>query len=197
MYRWVGRWLGNGPIASTSNSTTSTLPSSTRWPSGPTSNRGPSLVRCCRRRLTRPIRTPRPSPRSLNRSRAPGTLSGGSGARTGWPFPAPLRAVIGGGERHRRGAGAAGPGRSHPFAQPPDLDPRPRSSIDRATRTFPLLGPAPKGRWDGFRTVLGPWPWTLIVYVCDQEADLVIVVTVQDTRSGRSPRGSLALRAVD
>lgn len=79
----------------------------------------------------------------------------------------------------------------------------PTSTRDRVRRsieplgTFPLLGPAPKGRWDGFRTVLGPWPWTLIVYVCDQEADLVIVVTVQDTRSGRSPRGSLALRAVD
>ena len=54
--------------------------------------------------------------------------------------------------------------------------------------TFPLLGPPLEGRWDGFRSILGPWPWMLIVYVYDEGADHVIVVTIQDARSGRSPR---------
>ena len=54
--------------------------------------------------------------------------------------------------------------------------------------TFPLLGPPFEGGWDGFRSILGLWPWMLIVYVYDEGADLVIVVTIQDARSGRSPR---------
>lgn len=72
----------------------------------------------------------------------------------------------------------------------------PTSTRDRIRRsieplgTFPLLGPALEGRWDGFRSILGPWPWMLIVYVYDEEADLVIVVMIQDTRSGKSPRSS-------
>ena len=45
-----------------------------------------------------------------------------------------------------------------------------------------------EGRWDGFRSILGPWPWVLIVYVYDEAADLVIVVTIQDARSGGLPR---------
>jgi plasmid stabilization system protein ParE len=70
----------------------------------------------------------------------------------------------------------------------------PASARDRVRRAieplaaFPLLGPALEGRWDGFRLILGPWPWMLIVYAYDEEADLVIVVTIQDARSGTSPR---------
>jgi hypothetical protein len=64
---------------------------------------------------------------------------------------------------------------------------RVRQSIE-PLRRFPLLGPALDGRWSGFRCVLGPWPWMLIVYVYDAEADLVIVVTIQDARSGGAPR---------
>jgi plasmid stabilization system protein ParE len=56
--------------------------------------------------------------------------------------------------------------------------------------TFPLLGPALAGRWRGFRFIVGPWPWMLIVYAHDEDADLVIVVTIQDARSGSSPRSS-------
>jgi plasmid stabilization system protein ParE len=58
----------------------------------------------------------------------------------------------------------------------------------RALATFPRLGPALEGRWRGFRSILGPWPWMLIVYVHDEEEDLVIVATIQDARSGRAPR---------
>lgn len=72
----------------------------------------------------------------------------------------------------------------------------PESTRDRVRRTieplaaFPPLGPALEGRWDGFRFILGPWPWMLIVYACDEEADLVIVVTIQDARSGTSSRSA-------
>ena len=72
----------------------------------------------------------------------------------------------------------------------------PDSARDRVRRTieplaaFPLLGPALEGRWDGFRFILGPWPWMLTMYTYDEEADLVIVVTIQDSRSGSSPRSA-------
>jgi plasmid stabilization system protein ParE len=70
----------------------------------------------------------------------------------------------------------------------------PPSTRDRVRRlieplgAFPHLGPALAGRWSGFRFILGPWPWMLIVYAFDEDADLVIVVTIQDARSGDSPR---------
>ena len=49
--------------------------------------------------------------------------------------------------------------------------------------SFPRLGPALHGRWDGFRFLLGPWRWMLLVYVYLEHEDRVIVVTVQDGRS--------------
>ncbi len=52
--------------------------------------------------------------------------------------------------------------------------------------TFPLLGPALVGDWRGFRFLLGPWPWMLVVYAFDEAADQVSVVTFQDARSARS-----------
>ena len=48
---------------------------------------------------------------------------------------------------------------------------------------LPQLGPALDGRWTRFRFVLGPWPWMLLVYVWDEEAAEVSVVTIQDARS--------------
>jgi plasmid stabilization system protein ParE len=62
---------------------------------------------------------------------------------------------------------------------------RVRTSL-RPLATFPLLGPALTGRWHGFRFILGPWPWILLVYVYDGAADQVSVVTVQDSRSARA-----------
>jgi plasmid stabilization system protein ParE len=52
--------------------------------------------------------------------------------------------------------------------------------------TFPLLGRALTGRWAGFRVVLGPWPWMLVVHTFDAAADRVIIVTIQDARSAQS-----------
>lgn len=48
---------------------------------------------------------------------------------------------------------------------------------------FPRQGPALHGRWEGFRFLLGPWPWLLIVYAYDEDRDEVHVVTCQDSRS--------------
>ena len=53
----------------------------------------------------------------------------------------------------------------------------------RALETFPRLGPALTGRWDGFRFLLGPWRWMLLVYAVIESEDRVVVVTVQDARS--------------
>jgi hypothetical protein len=53
----------------------------------------------------------------------------------------------------------------------------------RGLERFPLMGPALSGRWKGFRFLLGPWRWLLLVYVFIEAEDRVVVVTVQDARS--------------
>jgi hypothetical protein len=53
----------------------------------------------------------------------------------------------------------------------------------RALERFPLMGPALSGRWEGFRFILGPWRWLVLVYVFIEADDRVVVVTVQDARS--------------
>lgn len=53
---------------------------------------------------------------------------------------------------------------------------------------FPRLGPELGGRWSGFRFVLGPWRWMLVVYVFLEAEDRVVVVTIQDARSSRAAR---------
>ena len=53
----------------------------------------------------------------------------------------------------------------------------------RALDRFPLLGPALSGRWEGFRFLLGPWRWMILVYVFIELEDRVVVVTVQDACS--------------
>jgi plasmid stabilization system protein ParE len=55
-----------------------------------------------------------------------------------------------------------------------------------ALADFPQFGPALEGSWQGLRFVLGPWPWMLLVYVWDEAADEVSVVTIQDARSARA-----------
>lgn len=65
---------------------------------------------------------------------------------------------------------------------PADTRERVRRSLAPLQR-FPLLGPALEGRWTGFRFVLGPWRWMLIVYVYLEDADRVVIVTIQDGRS--------------
>jgi plasmid stabilization system protein ParE len=57
----------------------------------------------------------------------------------------------------------------------------------RALARFPKLGPALSGRWAGTRYVLGPWSWLLIVYLHDEGADTVVVLTMRDARRAASP----------
>jgi hypothetical protein len=53
----------------------------------------------------------------------------------------------------------------------------------RSLAQFPNIGPALSGRWQGFRFVLGPWRWLILVYVFIEAEDRVVVVTIQDARS--------------
>jgi hypothetical protein len=56
----------------------------------------------------------------------------------------------------------------------------------RPLERFPLMGPGLRGRWEGFRFLLGPWRWLLLVYVYLEAEDRVVVVTIQDARSATS-----------
>jgi len=70
--------------------------------------------------------------------------------------------------------------RSHSL--PPDTRARLRGCLEPLER-FPLLGQELTGRWTGFRFLLGPWRWMLILYAHLEEEDRVVVVTIQDGRS--------------
>ena len=70
--------------------------------------------------------------------------------------------------------------RSHHL--PADTKERVRRSL-RALERFPLLGAELVDRWSGFRFILGPWRWMVLVYVALEDDDRVVVVTIQDGRS--------------
>jgi hypothetical protein len=55
--------------------------------------------------------------------------------------------------------------------------------------SFPLLGPALEGRWQGMRFLLGPWRWMLMVYEYRPDDDRVVIVTIQDARSSSAASG--------
>lgn len=66
---------------------------------------------------------------------------------------------------------------------------------------FPRIGRRLEGRWHGYRVLIGPWRWMLFVYLALDEEDRVLIVTVQDARTGDAVthdpyRGSRALEAV-
>lgn len=65
---------------------------------------------------------------------------------------------------------------------PPDTHERVVRSL-RSLAQFPNIGPALAGRWAGFRFLLGPWRWLILVYVYIEAEDRVVVVTIQDARS--------------
>lgn len=65
-----------------------------------------------------------------------------------------------------------------------------RARVRRGLRPlgqFPRLGRALRGRWDGARFVLGPWPWMIVVYEHDEQRDTV-VLAFQDGRSSTAAR---------
>jgi plasmid stabilization system protein ParE len=66
---------------------------------------------------------------------------------------------------------------------PPDTNERIKRSI-RSLGRFPRLGTRLEtGGWEGFRFVLGPWRWMVIVYTYDEQRERVVIATVQDGRS--------------
>lgn len=60
----------------------------------------------------------------------------------------------------------------------------------RSLARFPNMGPALAGRWEGFRFILGPWRWLILVYVYIESEDRVVVVTIQDARSSAAATAS-------
>jgi hypothetical protein len=65
---------------------------------------------------------------------------------------------------------------------PADTRDRVKRSL-QALKRFPRLGRELEGRWRSFRFILGPWRWMLILYIYEEESDVVFVVTIQDARS--------------
>jgi len=68
-----------------------------------------------------------------------------------------------------------------------------RARVARSLRSlaqFPSIGPALSGQWEGFRFILGPWRWLILVYVYIESEDRVVVVTIQDGRSSMSATAS-------
>jgi hypothetical protein len=50
-------------------------------------------------------------------------------------------------------------------------------------RTFPESAPAKRdGRWAGYRALIGPWLWMILVYRFIEADDLVRVVAIVDSR---------------
>lgn len=61
-----------------------------------------------------------------------------------------------------------------------------RARVIRSVRglaRFPRMGAPLGGRWDGFRFLLGPWRWMILVYVYLEDQDRAVVVTIRDARS--------------
>lgn len=71
---------------------------------------------------------------------------------------------------------------------PGDTRERVRASLEPLGR-FPRLGQELTGRWNGFRFILGPWRWMLLVYVFDDQRDRVVIVTIQDARTSSAATG--------
>lgn len=70
---------------------------------------------------------------------------------------------------------------------PRDTRSRVRDRLSPLAR-FPESGEELTGRWQGFRYILGPWRWMLIVFAYDEAADQVAVVTIQDARTAESAK---------
>jgi hypothetical protein len=64
---------------------------------------------------------------------------------------------------------------------PPDTRARVAGAL-RVLERFPQSGRALIGAWEGFRLLIGPWRWMLIIYAYDPASDSVTVVSIQDAR---------------
>jgi len=73
---------------------------------------------------------------------------------------------------------------------PADTPERIKRSL-RSLARFPQLGTLlDSGGWEGFRFVLGPWRWMVIVYDYFEDEDRVVIATVQDGRSSSAATAS-------
>jgi plasmid stabilization system protein ParE len=70
--------------------------------------------------------------------------------------------------------------RSHSL--PADTRDRLRRSV-RLLERFPLVGAELSGRWSGFRFILGPWRWMVLVDITLEDDERIVIVTIQDGRS--------------
>ena len=77
---------------------------------------------------------------------------------------------------------------------PPDTKDRVKRSL-RALEDFPYLGAPLQGRWEGFRFLLGPWRWMLLVYEYFEDEQRVVVETIQDGRSAQVATATRGRRA--
>jgi hypothetical protein len=68
---------------------------------------------------------------------------------------------------------------------PPDTKIRMKRSL-RVLERFPRIGRELEGSWRPFRFILGPWRWLLILYVYDEQEDVVLILTMQDARSSNA-----------
>jgi len=62
----------------------------------------------------------------------------------------------------------------------------PGAASARSSTSADRLAAELGGRWAGFRFVLGPWRWMIVVYVFDEADDRVAIVTIQDGRAAAS-----------
>lgn len=76
---------------------------------------------------------------------------------------------------------------------PADTRERVRRSL-RPLERHPLLGAALGGHWEGFRFLLGPWRWLIVVYLYDEADDRVAIVTFQDGGTSTTSTASTAAR---
>jgi plasmid stabilization system protein ParE len=73
---------------------------------------------------------------------------------------------------------------------PTDTTARVKRSLERLEQ-FPRLGRAIEhGRWAGYRFILGPWRWLIILYKYDDQRDMVMVALIEDGRTATASRTS-------
>ena len=75
----------------------------------------------------------------------------------------------------------------HSHSLPRDTKAKLGRSLETLSR-FPRIGPELVGRWEGFRFVLGPWRWMILVYAFLEDEDRIVIVTIQDGRSSSFAR---------
>jgi hypothetical protein len=71
---------------------------------------------------------------------------------------------------------------------PPDT--RPCRQVAAIALSVPEVRTTPGGTLGGFRFILGPWRWLILVYIYIEEDDRVVLVTVQDGCSSTGATGS-------